>query len=66
MPQVEWGRYLCDLVVLELALVFGDAIGYAGEYPFHLQVKDNTPLFAMPRVLLLAQRSWVCWAIGKM
>ena len=36
VPEAEWGPYLRDLVALEPALIFGDTIGYAGEYPFRL------------------------------
>ena len=45
MPEGERGPFLRDLVVLEPALVFGDAIGYAGDYPFHLILRDPTPVW---------------------
>ena len=66
VPEADWGPYLRDLVALEPALVFGDAIGYAGEYPFRLQVKDDTLLYTTPWVLPPHQRDWVHKAMGKM
>ena len=44
VPERERGPFLRDLVALEPALVFGDAIGYAGDYPFHLTLWDPTPV----------------------
>ena len=44
VPESERGPFLRDLVALEPALVFGDAIGYAGDHPFHLTLRDPTPV----------------------
>ena len=46
----DWGPYLYDLVTLKPALVFGDAIGFAGKYLFTLTLTNPTPVCQRPIV----------------
>lgn len=46
--EVDKARYFRDLLPLEKALVFGDAIGEVTEFPFHFTVHDPTPIRERP------------------
>lgn len=61
-PEVspsEWHKYFWDLLEVEPALVFGDAIGLCSEFPFVFEVADSTPIIMKPTPLAKQPREWV-------